>query len=475
MLDHEKRIPKLVRHFLLDNSLMSRTLVVGVSGGADSVCLLHVLFSLKDEMKLRLHVAHLNHGLRGEEADADADYVLSLAEKLGIPATIESRDVEGYRVENRCSLEEAAREVRYRFFAEVAQSLGTDAVMLGHTADDQAETILLHLIRGTGLSGLQGMRPISSWQMKSGAWLNLIRPLLEVSRKDTQAYCAGFGLFPRIDSSNLSPKHLRNRIRYELLPKLEEYNPSIRESLSRCAHAVADDVAYLDSEVSRIWNSVVDELPEGVAFDNEAFSALPASLKRHLLRAALGGLSGTPRDIEMIHIESLIGVLERPVGKRLSLPHGLTFYGGYEKSMITAKERVPCPLPLIEGKQALNVPGETLFSGWVVRARVLEDQSDSIATGYKAHLDFDRVGCELFVRTRKPGDRFQPLGMNETKKLQDFMVDAKIPQAWRDRVPLVLCGDWIVWVVGWRIDHRARVTSSTKKVLEVEFERPGNL
>ncbi|MFP4640556.1 MAG: tRNA lysidine(34) synthetase TilS [Dehalococcoidia bacterium] len=473
MSDIEKRIPQVVRRFLLDNAPTegSRPLVVGVSGGADSVCLLHVLFSLKDELGLKLHVAHLNHGLRGGEADADAEYVASLAQRLGLPATIESRDVEGYRIENRCSLEEAAREVRYRFFAEVAQSLGTDAVMLGHTADDQAETILLHLIRGTGLSGLEGMRPVSHWQLPSGTQLNLIRPLLEVNREDTQAYCAIRELYPRVDSSNVSLQHLRNRIRYELLPKLEEYNPGIRESLSRCARTVADDVAYLDDEVSRIWSSVVEEMPRGMALDNEAFSALPASLKRHLLRAALGWLSGTPRDIELVHIEILIEVLERPAGKSLSLPHGLTFYGGYEKSIITTGESVPCPLPSIEGKNALSIPGETVFSGWKVRVEIHEEWSESADTDYKVCLDFDRVGSELFVRTRRPGDRFQPLGMSDTKKLQDFMVDAKIPQSCRDRVPLVCCGEWIVWVVGWRIDHRARVTESTKRVLEVEFER----
>ncbi len=416
-------------------------------------------------------MAHLNHGLRGGEADADAAYVSYLAERLGIAATMESRDVEGYRVENRCSLEEAAREVRYSFFAEVVESLGTDAVMLGHTADDQVETILLHLVRGTGLSGLQGMRPISGWELLSGAKLNLIRPLLDVSREDTQAYCDACELYPRVDSSNVSPKHLRNRVRYELLPKLEDYNPSIRESLSRCARTVADDVAYLDGEVSRLWSSVVEEVTDGVTLDNEMLSRLPASLKRHLLRAVLGRLSGTPRHIELVHIESLLEVMESPAGKSLSLPHGLTFYGGYEKSIITTEESVPCPLPFIDGKYALNVPGETKFPGWKVRADIREGRSDSDDAGYKACLDVDSVGSELFVRTRLPGDRFQPLGMSETKKLQDFMVDAKIPQVWRARVPLVCCGERIVWVVGWRIDHRARVTESTGRVLGIEFER----
>ncbi|MCL0041226.1 tRNA lysidine(34) synthetase TilS [Dehalococcoidia bacterium] len=474
-----KQLPRRVERFfaetprygLLAGSGRVGKLVVGVSGGADSVCLLHVLYQLRDKLGLDLHVAHLNHQLRGAEADADAEYVSSLARRLGIAATIETRDVKAYQSATRSSLEEAAREVRYAFFAEVAQATGAGAVAVGHTADDQAETLLMHLIRGTGLLGLRGMQPRSRWRLPDEeTQLTVIRPLLEISREDTEAYCAACELSPRLDSSNISSKYLRNRIRAELMPVLLEYTPGIRESLGRAARTVAADIAHLDEEVARLWDSVAVERPDAVALDNQAFSVLPPALKRHLLRSALGRLLGDLRDIELVHIEDLLKVMERPAGKRLSLPGGLAFHGGYTESLITKSKDAPCPLPPLVGEHKLVIPGETMLSGWGVKAKVIENKVCPVDAGYKACLDFDLTGAELIVRSRRDGDRFHPLGMDNSKKLQDFMVDAKIPRAWRDRVPLVCAGERIIWVAGWRIDHRVRVTDSTRQVLCLEFE-----
>ncbi|MCL0048195.1 tRNA lysidine(34) synthetase TilS [Dehalococcoidia bacterium] len=512
----QKQLPRRVERFIAEHGLLervesqearvkshkggegdSRLTVVGVSGGADSVCLLHVLYQLRDKLGLDLHVAHLNHQLRGAEADADAEYVSSLARRLGIAATIETRDVKAYQSATRSSLEEAAREVRYAFFAEVAQATGAGAVAVGHTADDQAETLLMHLIRGTGLLGLRGMQPRSRWRLPDEeTQLTVIRPLLEISREETEAYCAACELSPRLDSSNISSKYLRSRIRAELMPVLLEYNPGIRESLGRAARTVAADIAHLDEEVARLWDSVAVERPDVVALDNQAFSVLSPALKRHLLRSALGRLLGDLRDIELVHIEGLLKVMERPAGKRLSLPGGLAFHGGYTESLITRAEDAPCPLPPLAGEHHLAIPGETMLSGWRVRARVIESKpcpvddaghnhasrtedfwgdpviggKDSCRTSYKACLDFDLTGTQFVVRSRRDGDRFHPLGMDNSKKLQDFMVDAKIPRAWRDRVPLVCAGEQIFWVVGWRIDHHVRVTDSTRRVLCLEFE-----
>ncbi|HAZ32167.1 MAG TPA: tRNA lysidine(34) synthetase TilS [Dehalococcoidia bacterium] len=500
-----KQLPRRVERFIAGHGLIDGPLVVGVSGGADSVCLLHVLCRLRDKLGLDLHVAHLNHQLRGAEADADAEHVSNLARQLGIAATIETRDVKAYQSATRSSLEEAAREVRYAFFADVAQATGAGAVAVGHTADDQAETLLMHLIRGTGLLGLRGMQPLSRWRLPltsfrgwlDGTQLTVIRPLLEISREETEAYCAACELSPRLDSSNISSKYLRNRIRAELMSVLLEYNPGIRDSLRRAARTVAADIAHLDEEVARLWDSVAVERPDAVALDNQAFSVLSPALQRHLLRSVLGQLLGDLRDIELVQIEALLKVMERPAGKRLSLPGGLAFHGGYTESLITRAEHAPCPLPPLAGEHKLVIPGETMLSGWRVKTKVIEDKpwpvgdagynhasriedfwgdpviggKDFCRTSYKACLDFDLTGTQFVVRSRRDGDRFQPLGMGASKKLQDFMVDAKIPRAWRDRVPLVCAGEQIIWVVGWRIDHRVRVTDSTRRVLCLEFER----
>ncbi|MFA4836854.1 MAG: tRNA lysidine(34) synthetase TilS [Dehalococcoidia bacterium] len=469
----EKQLPRLVLSFIEEHSLIEKAklLVVGVSGGADSVCLLHILLQLRDELNLDLHIAHLNHQLRGEESDADARYVSDLAQRLAVPVTIESRDVAAYRAENRLSVEEAAREVRYAFFADVADSIGAEAVAVGHTADDQAETILMHLIRGSGLSGLRGMQPLSNWRLPDGSNLKVIRPLLQIDREETEAYCKALNLSPRVDSSNLLPKYLRNRIRSELMSIIEGYNPNIRRNLARTARLIADDMAHIAGEVSQLWGTTAIERSGGVALDNKAFESLSLSLKRHLLRSGLERLLGSLRDIEEVHIESLLEVMEQPAGKRLSLPEGLLFIGGYTESLITREENAPCPLPLLGGEHKLVIPGETALPGWHVKAEIKDSgirSQDSVK--YQAVFDFDLVGADLTVRARRDGDWFQPLGMSHSKKLQDFMTDSKITRAWRDRVPLVCSGDQILWVVGWRIDERMKVTPPTTRVLEIEFE-----
>ncbi len=473
-MSRPRPLPGRVLDFIRRNDLVAAggTIVVGVSGGPDSLCLLHVLTGLRRRLGVDLHVAHLNHRLRGAESDADAEYVRSLARELGLPATIEARDVSAYRRRHRLSLEEAAREVRYAFFADVARSSGTSTVAVGHTADDQIETVLMHLIRGTGLAGLRGMQPRSARRMADGAGITVIRPLLKTRRAEIEAYCEARGLSPRTDSSNQVPDQLRNQVRSRLLPALREYNPDIEEALLRAARAADADLAYIEEQVSRLWGSTATERPDGVAIDRAGFAALHPSLRRHLVRSALQRLLGDLRDIEAVHVESVVNAMSGPAGKRLSLARGVTFHTGYDHGLLTATGTETCPLPPLGGEHRLNIPGETDVGGWLVRSSILDRRPARPDEGdFKACLDFDVAGDLLTVRGRRRGERFQPLGVEFEKKLQDFMVDARIPRHWRDRVPLVCSPQHIVWVAGWRIDHRARVTPSTRRVLRLEFER----
>ena len=446
-----------------------RKMLVGVSGGPDSVCLLHILDQLSESLGMSLHVAHLNHMLRGVDSDADARYVAEFSGTLGIPVTVEKRDVEVYRKEHRISLEEAAREVRYDFFYQVADSVGAVGIALGHTQDDQVETILMHLVRGTGLAGLRGMGTITSLHPPGGGVLVVVRPLLEVARRETEEYCRAYNLSPRSDFSNYSLDYTRNRFRYELIPLLQSYNKNIGAALMRTARAAADELSYLEEGVSLVWERVVREQPNGLLLDSAALLSLPPALQRHLLRRVLGEVLADLTDIQSIHIEKMMEALSKPAGKRLSLPRGLVFHVGYNTCLVTKGAVDTCPFPLLEGEYRLNVPGDTALPGWRVRASVT--QPGGKAEGFGACLDLDEAGSDLVVRGRKAGDRFQPLGMGEPKKLQDFMVDAKIPRSWRERVPLVCSPEGIIWVVGWRIAERVRVTDSTKQVLRLEFER----
>jgi len=444
------------------------TLVVGVSGGSDSVCLLHILSELRQALGVSLHVAHLDHMLRGMDSAADALYVTELAERLSVPATIQTRDVEAYRKEKHLSLEQAAREVRYDFYGDVAQSVNAERIVLGHTEDDQVETVLMHVMRGTGLAGLRGMQPMTRWQGRGGT-LWLLRPLLEVTRVETEGYCREYGLEPRTDVSNYSPAFLRNRIRHEVIPLLQSCSRGVGAALLRTARAADDDLSFLDGEVGMVWGRVVTVQPNGILLNTSGLLSLHPSLQRHLLRRVVGEILGDLADIHAVHIEVMMDALSKQAGKKLSLSRGLVFLVGYETCLVTRGGHETCPLPPLEGEHRLNVPGDTVIAGWKARARIMEP--GSMAEGFKACLDFDRVGADLAVRGRRAGDRFHPLGMAEPKKLQDFMVDAKIPRDWRDRVPLVCSTQGIVWVVGWRIAEWVKVTDTTKRVLCLEFER----
>jgi tRNA(Ile)-lysidine synthase len=463
-----------VLRFIQEHRLVTgrQNLVVAVSGGPDSVCLLHLLVELREKLNASLHVAHLNHQLRGAESEADAQYVADLARKLDLPATIEQRDVKAYQAQQRLSLEEAAREVRYTFLAQVAESIGTDQVAVGHTVDDHIETILMHLIRGSGIRGLRGLQPSSQWKSPLGHRLTVIRPLLAVSREETTNYCQQHQLKPRIDTSNLSLSPLRNRIRQQLIPLLQSYNPQVREALLRTARIAADDLAFLDKEVARLWDKVAREQGKAIILDKERFLELPFALQRHLLRTATEKLLGNLKDIEARHIEEVMAALNKPAGKRISLPEGLIFSIEYDKYLLGQDPANLSPFPVLEAEFALKIPGKTPLPGWQAVAKIIDQEKmKGKDNGFTAYFDLDKAGRQLTVRTRQPGDRFQPLGINTPKKLNEFMIDAKIPQLWRRRIPIVCSPRHILWVVGWRIDERVKVTENTRMVLRLEMVR----
>ena len=468
----EQRVVRFIReHHLVSGQ---HQLLVAVSGGQDSVCLLYILVKLQEELNIKLHVAHLNHQLRGAESEADAQYVSQLAHRLDIPATIGQRDVKAYQAQRHISLEEAAREVRYAFLTEVARSIETNCVAVGHTTDDHIETILMHLIRGTGTKGLRGLQP-SSLRQSSVVNLTIIRPLLQVSRQETADYCHNHQLVPRIDTSNLSLAPLRNRIRHQLLPLLRSYNPRVAEALLRTARIAGDDFAFLDKEGIRLWGRIAQRQGETIILDKERFRELPSALQRHLLRMAIEGLLGNLKDIETRHIEEIMAALTKPAGKRLSLPRGLVFAIEYNRYLLGPDPGALSPFPVIRNEFFLKIPGETLFPGWRVEATIIErEQMTNKDKDFTAYIDLNKVGCRVVVRCRQPGDRFQPLGMSQPKKLGEFMVDTKIPRAWRQRVPIVCSPQQILWVVGCRIDERVKVTENTKQILCLEFGRTSN-
>lgn len=450
-------------------------LVVAVSGGPDSMALLGLLHHLAEKYPLRLYGAHLNHGLRGVESDQDAEYVGEACQGLSIPATIEKADVTALRARHRLSWEAAAREARYDFLARVSLKVGARAVALGHTADDQAETVLLHLLRGTGIRGLRGMLPLSVWRSLDGERdASLVRPLLNATRQETEEYCASHRLIPRYDSSNLQDRFMRNRIRRHLMPQLSKYNPAVRQALVRLATTAAQDVAYMDQQVQEVWPEVVTPEPWGMRLLRPRFNTLHPSLRAHILLRAYIEVAGEASDLNMAQVEGMCRLAEQGAGRSLSLGHSVRFSTSSQELML-AREPPQPPWPSLREMQELAVPSEICAEGWrILLRRLAAPQAASNLVQhdpFRAHLSLEAVGQRLWVRNRKAGDRFQPLGISETKKLKEFMIGAHVPRAWRESVPLVVAEAGIAWVVGCRIAQWARVTPETREVVEVTFSR----
>ena len=461
---------RAVRAALAGEDVQSKRLLAAVSGGPDSMSLLYSLYALRKELGLDLVGAHLDHGLRGEESAADAAFVESVFTSLGLRCFVESVDAAEFKSAGR-SPEEAAREARYDFLARAAKACGAWAVALGHTADDQAETVLMNIIRGSGLSGLQGMRTLTS-MCRGDSELKLFRPLLGLGRAETSAYCEALELKPRLDRTNLSPVFRRNRVRMELIPALKTYNPAIRESLMRLSDSASIDLAFLEAATEKAWSRAAVEEDGCVRLQRQAFSAISEAVGRRVLRKAVLQVKGDLQDVEMNHVDDMMRLMVGGAGTRLDLPGGIRFEVGYDVATIGPAESVPVA-PSLESFE-LQVPGRTQNGAWTVDARCVErDQAQLTAgpDGLTARLDMAEAGWPLMVRAREPGDRFQPLGMTGSKSIKAFLSDSKIPRQRRDSTPLLVSPNGIVWVVGCRIAHWASVREGTRKVLEIEFRR----
>lgn len=465
------------------------TIVVGVSGGADSLCLLHVLNRIcgpgKAYPRLSLHAAHLNHLLRGEESERDARAVADIARSWHIPCTVDSCDVLGLARTEKRSLEDAARLARYRFLRAVAQGA---PIAVAHHADDQVETLLLHFLRGSGLSGMVGMQPRQQ---------DVIRPLLSVTHAETLAYCREHHITPVEDYSNRDPRFARNRVRYELLPLLRELNPGIERTLSRNAEAARVDLAYLESQVDTIWEKVViSTQPAEIRFATRALLSLPLSLRRHSLRRATALLCDGQAPLELRHLLLLEHMLALAIEDRqeraLALPQGLRALFRAGELFITRQSATPTHPAQVAGASEvyLPIPGEVAVPGtpWLVRAELVavEAKSDLAQalegenwpelwrllgppTSHTVYLDGTFADERLLVRTRRPGDRLQPLGMSAEKKVQDILVDRHITRGERATIPLVCSSVHCLWLAGICLDHRARLTSHTRRILRLSL------
>lgn len=481
-----------LRAFSLTEHLAGRPIVVAVSGGPDSVCLLHLLRRLALQLALDLRVATLDHGLRGADGAADAEFVVSLAQDWGLPAQRGYADVPALMRQHGLGTEAAARLARYTFLAETARQTNSRGIVTGHNADDQAETILLHLIRGSGLAGLRGMRPaapLTPDHLLPGSpppdGLTLLRPLLNIPRADIEAYCAEHRLPTRADATNTSPAYLRNRIRQEVLPLLTALNPSIRETLARTARVTADDFALIERLIEAAWEAMlVDASPDRVAFDRARFrTALDRAIQRGLLRRALEGLMPPGVESTLTPLDQALALARMgQTGRRASLPGGIELR--IEPDRIAVQRAASAPhlpdWPWIPAGTlcAVPVPGTIRLPGtpWVLHTRWLAPGEDPVALRQQPRTATLAVppGAALCLRTRQPGDRLEPLGMRgRNQKLSDLMINARVPTDQRDYLPVLADGPRIGWVgVGpqGRVADPWAVKSADESVVVVFWE-----
>ena len=465
----------LERAGYVDNGTL---LVVAVSGGPDSMALLYCMVTLRESRGIRLHVAHLNHNFR-EEADEDARFVAAVARRLEVPASVGKADPTAYQREmGISSFEEAAREVRYRYLTKVASDISAAAVALGHTSDDLAESVLMHILRGSGIHGLKGMDELATWSDRvDGPVAILFRPLLGVNKRDTEDYCKKLGIDFKVDPANRLLRFTRNRLRHDLLPELESYNPRVREALSRLSRSASLVTDLLDREVDGHWPEIAQRQSDDLYLDSTRLETLHPLVQRMVLRRAYREQAGDTRRLGEVHLSAMEELINAAPGKMLTLPKGLWLHRSYGRLILSRRETPPCPFPKLEGVFGFTLPHSGVESamvipGWRISARFLTSQALPDHP-YEAALDATSVGDIVQIRGRVPGDRFQPLGMSLEKKLQDFYVDEKVPRAWRDRIPLVVTERGIAWVVGYRVAEWARARleqDDGREFLRVRFD-----
>ncbi len=447
-------------------------LIVGVSGGIDSMVLLHILVHLREELSLSLIIAHVNHGLRPEESQKEAELVHEVAGRLLLPLEYKFFDVRTFQKLHKISLQEAARRIRFGFFDHLLSQYGGGKIVLGHHADDQVETALVRLMRGTGLQGLKGMVPIREGR--------IVRPLLEIGREEIESYAQENHLPYLTDSSNLKEDYLRNRIRLRLLPLIEkECGSNIKKTILKTIEHLREEDDFIEEEAEKIYQQIVREEGERVCFNFADFQNLHRAIQWRILQRAFTRARGRSNSIDgnWSEIHPLLRRLKRaPISFSVILSQGLLFEKRYDT--IELKTKISPPPPPFEVE--LSVPGTTSIEeieAEIEAEELVWDDSISFKEGQQgriALLDVERLKFPLRVRNFRPGDRFQPLGAGGTQKLKEFFIDHKVPKMDRPRIPLLISGETIAWIGGYRIDERFKITPQTRRVLKLILSSRSN-
>lgn len=459
----------------------SKPVVVGVSGGADSQCLLGLL----KEAGCQIIVAHLNHNLR-PEARAEAEHVRAIAEKMGVAFILDSADVAGYAQELGFSLEEAARKLRYQFLFETARVRNAQAVAVAHTADDQVETILMHLVRGAGLTGLKGMPPLIRLPEFDNE-IPLVRPILNFWRSETETYCRQNELDFVLDLSNADQTYFRNRLRHSLIPELETYNPLFKKAVLRMSRSLQDDHDSLNIFINQVWENSIAETGEGyISFRLPELQNLSMGMRRNLFKRAMLQLRPGIRDVDFDVLDkaaqavddsrAVIGIspsrrLDLTGGMYLYTEKGILYLANYEADLPSRS------WPEINDLQPVQIGNNELGDGWFLFIERIDNddvnnQAKSNDDPYVAWMGAEKATGKFWLRPPSPGDSFKPYGMHgQTVKLSDYFVNIKLPKRAREHWPLFIVGNEIAWVMGLRLAHPFCLDATTHQSLRLQLKR----
>lgn len=439
-------------------------IVLGLSGGPDSICLLHILNRLRETLEIEVYAAHLNHQIRGIEAQKDALYITQICDDLGITSFVKSIDVPKYCKEKGLSIEEGARKLRYEMFDEIKEKTQSNKIAIGHNLNDQAETILMRIMRGTGLQGLRGIEYIRD--------NGLIRPILDIERSEIEAYCDEYNLNPRIDQTNLETIYTRNKIRLELIPYMKDnFNPNVIQSIVRMSNSLKSDSDYIEKEADIKFKEVSVVKDGCVEIELESYFKLHEAIKARVLRHGIKHILGDTNFVDQKHIEDIMQLEDQnKIDKMINLPRGIFAYRKKDNILLTNKEIVVEDIEFYHnipsnGFVKLKELGLFLETQTMNIDRYKNMKTDKISKGF----DFDKIKGGIVVRNREQGDKIKlPAG---SKKLKDLFIDLKIPREERCKVPVIVDEQGILCVGSYKTSENYKIDNQTKEVLKISFKK----
>ncbi len=464
MLKGAGKLTERVYDFCIEQGLLRRGMkvIAGVSGGADSVCLLRMLDEMKEALDLTIICVHIEHGIRGEESRADRDFVRDLCAEMGIELKIYEEDVPGIAKERSMTLEEAGRCVRYEAFKKEFAKKGADAIAVAHHRGDQAETVLFNMIRGSGLKGISGMTA------KNGS---IIRPLLILSREDIEEYLRDMGQDFRIDSTNADEGYSRNALRNCIIPELRRIAAGADEHIVRAADEAREADDYLRSQAAPVYKRAVSGKGDLYRVDIDKLAGEPGIIVRYVLRSLLTNIYTSHKDLEALHVRSLADLCYKQSGRCLSLPRGM---GARKEGNYLLVGRIFGTESECEDiNMALNTGGESPVPGYgsfYTRLEEWDGTGDIPDSHYTKWFDYDKIVNGVRIRTRMTGD-YLTIGEDEKKKkLKNYLIDEKVPSSERDHKLVLADGSHIIWIVGMRISQHYKISKETRRILKIEYK-----